>query len=82
MTDPAVRRLVDRALLPLRAVDESLHVRAVDYALARFCEESDMVTDPEEFSESSASHLVSEEVLLHREPDGGIEAAQSNMSHG
>ena len=25
-------------------------VRAVDYALARFCEESDMVTDPEEFS--------------------------------
>ena len=26
-------------------------VRAVDYALARFCEESDMVTDPEEFSD-------------------------------
>ena len=33
MTDPAVRRLVDRALLPLRAVDESLHVRAVDYVV-------------------------------------------------
>lgn len=26
-------------------------VRAVDYALARFCEESDMVSDPEEFSD-------------------------------
>jgi len=56
--------------------------RTVNHSLARFSEESDMVTDPEEFSESSASHLVSEEVLLHREPDGGIEAAQSNMSHG
>ncbi len=33
MTDPSVRDLVDRALLPLRAVDEALHDRAVDYVV-------------------------------------------------
>ena len=33
MTDPSVRDLVDRALLPLRAVDEALHARAVDYVV-------------------------------------------------
>ena len=33
MTDPSVRDLVDRALLPLRAVDGALHDRAVDYVV-------------------------------------------------
>ena len=33
MTDPSVRDLVDRALLPLRAVDGALHARAVDYVV-------------------------------------------------
>ena len=33
MTNPSVRDLVDRALLPLRAVDGALHVRAVDYVV-------------------------------------------------
>ena len=33
MTDPSVRDLVDRALLPLRAVDGALHTRAVDYVV-------------------------------------------------
>ena len=33
MTNPSVRDLVDRALLPLRAVDEALHARAVDYVV-------------------------------------------------
>ena len=33
MTNPSVRDLVDRALLPLRAVDEALHDRAVDYVV-------------------------------------------------
>ena len=33
MTDPSVRDLVDRALLPLRAVDGALHTRAVGYVV-------------------------------------------------
>ena len=33
MTNPSVRDLVDRALLPLRAVDGALHDRAVDYVV-------------------------------------------------
>ncbi len=33
MTNTSVRDLVDRALLPLRAVDEALHARAVDYVV-------------------------------------------------
>ena len=33
MTNTSVRDLVDRALLPLRAVDGALHDRAVDYVV-------------------------------------------------
>ena len=33
MTNPSVRDLVDRALLPLKAVDGALHARAVDYVV-------------------------------------------------
>jgi len=33
MTNPSVRDLVDRALLPLKAVDGGLHARAVDYVV-------------------------------------------------
>ena len=33
MTNPSVRDLVDRALLPLRAVDGALHDRAVNYVV-------------------------------------------------
>ena len=33
MTDSDVRDLVDRALLPLKAVNEELHAHAVDYVV-------------------------------------------------